>query len=213
MKRRLYYAAILMAVVLLAAGSLTAYWRLERFLIADARFVMAPPPEYGEASPSLFIQGIEHVSRGRVRNVFREDFGRSVYLLSLTERRRALLDIDWVKEASVSRAWPNIIQVKIVERKPVAFVPLPSAPDAAASFALIDEEGVILRPRTPARFALPVLVGIRRARKRPCGGIVCTACCVYWRNWDRWAKEFPKCTSAIPRIYRSWNRSTGRPWR
>jgi tRNA A-37 threonylcarbamoyl transferase component Bud32 len=39
-------------------------------------------------------------------------------------------------------------------------VPLPSAPDAAASFALIDEEGVILRPRTPARFALPVLVGI-----------------------------------------------------
>jgi cell division protein FtsQ len=92
--------------------------------------------------------------------VFREDFGRSVYLLSLTERRRALLDIDWVKEASVSRAWPNTIQVKIVERKPVAFVPLPSAPDAAASFALIDEEGVILRPRTPARFALPVLVGI-----------------------------------------------------
>ena len=161
MKRRLYYAAILMAVVLLAAGSLTAYWRLERFLIADARFVMAPPPEYGEASPSLSIQGIEHVSRWRVRTVFREDFGRSVYLLSLTERRRALLEIDWVKEASVSRAWPNTIQVKIVERKPVAFVPLPSAPDAAASFALIDEEGVILRPRTPARFALPVLVGIQ----------------------------------------------------
>lgn len=160
MKRRLYYAAILVAVALAAAGSLAAYWRLERFLIADARFVMAPPPEYGDASPSLVVQGIEHVSRARVMNVFREDFGRSVYLLSLTERRRALLGIDWVKEASVSRAWPNTILVKIVERKPVAFVPWPSAPGAAASFALIDVEGVILRPHTPARFPLPVLVGI-----------------------------------------------------
>jgi cell division protein FtsQ len=161
MKRRLYYAAILVAAALAAAGSLTAYWRLERFLISDARFTMLPPPEYGDASPSLRIQGVEHVSLARVTNVFREDFGRSVYLLSLSERRRALMSIDWVKEASVSRVWPNTIQVKIVERKPVAFVQWPSAPGAAASFALVDEEGVLLRPHTPARFALPVLVGVQ----------------------------------------------------
>ncbi|MCE5309929.1 MAG: cell division protein FtsQ/DivIB [Acidobacteriales bacterium] len=160
MKRRLYYAGILVIVAFAAAGSLAAYWRIERFLIGDARFTMTPPPEYGDASPSLVIQGVQHASRARVMNVFREDFGRSVYLLSLVERRKALLAIDWVKEAGVSRSWPNTIQVKIVERTPVAFLGTPSPADPAAPFALIDADGVILRPQTPARFALPVLVGV-----------------------------------------------------
>ncbi len=155
MKRRLYYAGILVAVVLAASGSLAAYWRIERFLVSDPRFIMTPPPEYGDASPSLIIRGVEHASRSRVMNVFHDDFGRSVYLLSLAERRRALLAIDWVKEASVARVWPNTILVKIVERKPVAFVQWPSV-----SVSLIDAEGVLLRPQTPARFALPVLVGL-----------------------------------------------------
>jgi cell division protein FtsQ len=160
MKRRLYYTGILLAVVLTAAGSLAAYWRIERFLIADARFTMTPPPEYGDNSPSLLIQGVEHASRSRVMSVFREDFGRSVYLLSPADRRRALLEIDWVQEASVSRIWPNTILVKIAERKPVAFVPSPFGQGASTSFALMDAEGVILRPQMPARFTLPVLVGL-----------------------------------------------------
>jgi len=155
MKRRLYYAGILVVVALAASGSLAAYWRIERFLVSDPRFTMTPPPEYGDASPSLIIQGVEHASRPRVMNVFHEDFGRSVYLMSLAERRRSLLEIDWVKEAAVARVWPNTILVKIVERKPVAFVQSPSS-----SIALIDSEGVLLRPQTPARFALPVLVGL-----------------------------------------------------
>jgi len=159
MKRRLYSAGILIAVAL-AAASLAVYWRLERFLISDSRFVMAPPPTYGDASASLVIHGIEHVSRARIMNVFDPDFGRSVYLVPLAERRRALLEIDWVKKASVSRIWPNTIIVKIVERKPVAFVQVPAAEQGSAPFVLIDEEGVLLRPRAPARFTLPVLVGL-----------------------------------------------------
>ncbi len=41
------------------------------------------------------------------------------YLLG--ERRRRLLAVDWVKDASVSRRWPNRVSVNVIERRPVAF--------------------------------------------------------------------------------------------
>ena len=38
--------------------------------------------------------------------------------MPLAERRRRLLAIDWVEDASVSRLWPNRVLVRITERKP-----------------------------------------------------------------------------------------------
>ena len=52
--------------------------------------------------------------------------GRSVYLIPLDERRATLRTVDWVKDASVARVWPNRVVVRVAERKPVAFVTLGS---------------------------------------------------------------------------------------
>ena len=57
-----------------------------------------------------------------IEAVFAEDFGRSVYLIPLSERRASLRTVDWVKDASVARFWPNRVVVGVTERKPVAFV-------------------------------------------------------------------------------------------
>jgi cell division protein FtsQ len=66
----------------------------------------------------------------------------------------------------VSRHWPNRLAVKIVERRPVAFVLMPRAAGGPVSeTALIDGDGVILRLPQRARFSLPVLAGI--ARQQP----------------------------------------------
>ena len=78
-----------------------------------------------------------------------------MYLLPLSDRRAALRSVDWVKDASIARLWPNRVVVSVSERKPVAFLTL-----AASRFALIDEDGVILPP-APDRFTLPVLAGVR----------------------------------------------------
>ena len=86
--------------------------------------------------------------------MFAEDFGRSAYLIPLSDRRASLRTVDWVKDASVARFWPNRVVVGVTERKPVAFVTLGSGRRPA----LIDEEGVILPPAED-RFMLPVLVG------------------------------------------------------
>jgi cell division protein FtsQ len=77
----------------------------------------------------------------------------------LAERRRNLLAVDWVKDATVSRVWPNQIAVRVEERRPVAF--LKQNADAVAM--MIDEEGVVLRLQDTARYKLPVVAGIREA--------------------------------------------------
>jgi hypothetical protein len=56
---------------------------------------------------------------------FAEDSGKSVFDIPLAERRRHLLAVDWVREASVMRVWPDRIRIDIVERVPVAFASLP----------------------------------------------------------------------------------------
>jgi cell division protein FtsQ len=145
--------AILAAGVVVVA-SLYAFHRLEQFLISDPRFAL-DGPEGSPETPTLEIAGAGHASLRKIQNVFAPDAGRSVYLLPLSDRRASLREVDWVKDASIARLWPNRVVVTIAERKPVAFLILGSS-----RLALIDEDGVIL-PLAADRFALPVLHGIR----------------------------------------------------
>ncbi|MGA3202958.1 MAG: FtsQ-type POTRA domain-containing protein [Bryobacteraceae bacterium] len=143
---------IALAFCVLLIASLYVFHRFEQFLIRDPRFALSGVD--GDAV-NIEIAGAAHASRARIENVFAIDFGRSVYLLPLTERRETLRSVDWVKDASIARLWPNRVVVSVEERKPVAFLTL-----APSRFALIDEDGVILPP-APDRFALPVLTGVR----------------------------------------------------
>jgi cell division protein FtsQ len=147
--RKLVTFVIATAICLL--GSLYGLHRLELFLIRDSRFAL----NGDEDTPTLHLSGVTHASRRAVENVFGEDAGRSVYLLPLADRRTALRNVDWVKDATIVRLWPNRIQVRVTERAPVAFLTLDSS-----QFALIDDDGVILPP-VADRFKLPVLAGVR----------------------------------------------------
>jgi cell division protein FtsQ len=158
----LRYSSYSAAALLLLASAMFLYARMDLLLASDPRFTLAEPSADGE-SPALRIVGALHTPRAAILRVFSADFGRSVYLLPLEERRRALLEIDWVKDAAVGRLWPDRLAVRIVERKPVAFLRLPSAMNpASGSVALVDAEGVILSPPAGAEFTLPAISGIRR---------------------------------------------------
>jgi cell division protein FtsQ len=148
---------VLVASVLVAV--FLVYNRIESFLIRDERFSLSGA-DGSQSAQTLDIQGASHVSTRAVEAVFAEDLGRSVYLIPLTERQANLRSVDWVKDASVARMWPNRLQVRIEERVPVAFVTLASSRTASSRFGLIDEDGVILPP-TPDRFGLPVLAGVK----------------------------------------------------
>jgi cell division septal protein FtsQ len=147
---RILVIALLFCMALIA--SIYVFHRFEQFLIRDPRFALTGV----EGDPAAIeIAGAAHASRAQIERVFSIDLGRSVYLLPLADRREALRSVDWVKDASIARLWPNRVVVSVHERKPVAFLTL-----GPLRFGLIDEDGVILPPATD-RFTLPVLTGVR----------------------------------------------------
>jgi cell division protein FtsQ len=140
----------LAAVCLACAFTAVAALKLRDYMSTDPRFALSR-----DHQDALSIAGLRYAPASKVRRVFDADFGRGILTVPLAERRRRLLAIDWVKDASVSRVWPDRLVVRIRERNPVAFVLLGS------SVVLIDAEGVLLEPPSQASFTFPVLSGIR----------------------------------------------------
>ena len=165
----LVYAAYGSVALGLVIAGLFVYNRVDQFLAENPRFRLAETPPDGGDSPALRIEGAVYASRQKIIDVFASDRGRSLYLLPLAERRRSLLAIDWVRDVTVSRLWPDRLAVKITERTPVAFVQLPETGGTASALgvALIDSDGVILGQPPHAKFSLPVLTGIRRQQSQP----------------------------------------------
>jgi cell division protein FtsQ len=151
------------------SGGIYASQRFAQFLIRDTRFFLPSPADYGLESPNLELHGIRYASRRQVLRLFEPDYGRSLYLFPLAARRKQLLGVRWVHDASIARIWPNRIVVEIVERKPAAFIKLPA--EAMQRWALIDEEGVILDPPPKAAFTLPVLSGVLSSESQEKRGI------------------------------------------
>ena len=135
---------------LLFVGTAYAALRVRRFALLDPQFTLSR-----DHADALTVQGIRYAPRAKVQRVFLPDFGRSVFAVPLAERRRRLLGIDWVEDASVSRIWPDRLAVRIVERRPVAFVFFRSG------VLLVDAHGVLLDPPAQAQFTFPVLSGVR----------------------------------------------------
>jgi len=132
--------------------------QLESFLIRDPQFTLASPPDPGEDSPAVELIGIHHSARNNVSSAFEKDYGRSIYLMPLRQRREELLRFPWIKDVRVTRVWPNRLQIRITEREPVAFVQLLNETE----LPLIDADGYILRPETQESLNLPILSGIER---------------------------------------------------
>jgi cell division protein FtsQ len=154
----LRFGGIAIAVGVALSGGIYASQRFAQFLIRDTRFFLPGPADYGLESPNLELHGIRYASRQQVLRLFEPDYGRSLYLFPLAARRKELLGVHWVHDASIARIWPNRVIVQITERRPAAFIKLPA--EAMQRWALIDEEGVILDPPPKAVFTLPVLAGV-----------------------------------------------------
>jgi cell division protein FtsQ len=130
--------------------------RVREFALTDPQFLLSH-----EKKNAFTIEGLKYTSRWKVSRVFSGDFNRSIFAIPLDERRRRLLAIDWVEDASVSRIWPDRLVVRIKERRPVAFVLL------GRGVFLIDKDGVLLDPPPQSPFTFPVLSGIREEETEP----------------------------------------------
>lgn len=149
-----------LGLVAVAAAAGWLHLRGERFLVEDARFHI-PAAEPGGESPGVVIQGARHASAASLASVFAGDHGQSLYRLDPGERREALKNVEWVRDASVRRVWPNRVAVAIMEREPVAFLTVPAGPGRPLRPLLIDGDGALLTPRGMIPPDLPLVSGIR----------------------------------------------------
>jgi cell division protein FtsQ len=139
---------------LVVLGGLTAAGlTLKKYLERDSRFRIA-------GSDNIAAIGLAEVRRADLLPVFGEDIGRNIFFVPLTERRKQLEQIAWVKQATVMRLLPDQIRVSIVERQPVAFT------RNGNRVGLVDADGVLLSMPAAAmakhHYSFPVLTGIDR---------------------------------------------------
>src|ERR1039457_1503823 len=140
----------ILAVGAIAVSTAVAGYRASLYVASDQQFRLSR-----DHKDALTILGLTYTSRFKVQRIFAADFDHSVFSVPLGERRRRLLAIDWVADASVSRVWPDRLVISIRERKPVAFVSFRSGP------LLIDAQGILLEQPALAQFSFPVLSGVR----------------------------------------------------
>jgi cell division protein FtsQ len=158
-------AGMLVLLGAVCVSTAMAAFGVRHYVTSDARFNLSR-----QHPDALTIQGLAYTPRVKVERVFAGDFGRSVFSIPLDERRRRLLAIDWVEDATVSRIWPDRLVVRVRERRPIAFAPV------RGGILLIDAYGVLLDPPPQARFAFPVLSGVREdqpeAARRECAQLM-----------------------------------------
>jgi cell division septal protein FtsQ len=165
----LRFGGIAIVAGVLLGGVIYASDRFAQFLIRDTRFFLPGPADYGLESPNLELHGIRYASRQQVLRLFEPDYGRSLSQFPLAARRKELLGVRWVHDASIARIWPNRIVVQVTERRPAAFIKVPA--EAMLRWALIDDEGVILDPPPKVAFQLPVLAGVLAGESQEKRGI------------------------------------------
>ncbi len=151
-QQRVFYLKLILGVVVaVAAGG--ALYVAGDFLINSPLFKLMKPEQ-------IEITGNVRVDAAAVLDKFAVDQNRSVMLIPLDDRRRALEEIPWVEQVRVARILPNKLRVEIVERTPVAFL------RQGAELALIDAYGVVLERPQQADYHFPVVTGIAEAAPR-----------------------------------------------
>lgn len=143
---RIRTALIIAGVVCLAAGLAYAAFH---YGIPSGIFCI-------DSSDNIEVSGVHNASRAQVMDVARDDIGRSVFFVSLDDRRKKLEQIPWVESATVVRLLPNRIAISITERRPVAFVQI------GPKIQLIDAQGAVmgLPANRQTRYSFPVIHGI-----------------------------------------------------
>ncbi|MBL0159738.1 MAG: FtsQ-type POTRA domain-containing protein [Bryobacterales bacterium] len=165
-RRALSFTGWTFGLVMVVFGVAFAMLQGEQFLSTDARFRI-PEEGYRNNDDSIAVRGVKNASKPAVLRVFQADRGRSLADVDPEQRRIALRRVEWVRDASVRRIWPNRLDVEIEERQPVAIVQV--AASLSGDFdnpvnykpMLIDAEGFLLQVNGPIPHNMPLLIGVR----------------------------------------------------
>jgi cell division protein FtsQ len=101
------------------------------------------------------ITGLEHMDRMTVYGITLDQHSMSMANVDLNGVRQKLLGYGWIADARVTRRLPDTLVVDIEERKAAAVW------QHAGKLALVDGQGIVLEPVTPANMPadVPLVIG------------------------------------------------------
>ena len=151
-----------------AQANRLATWAFGLFALAIAGVALVAldvPAKLGQAAgeavghagfrvKSVDVQGLRQMDPRPVYDIALDQKTTAMPLVDVSAIRQRLLDYGWVKDARVSRRFPDTLVIDIVERKPAALW------QNDQGLSLIDEEGIVL-DRVPVSQMpdLPLLIG------------------------------------------------------
>ena len=105
------------------------------------------------------VVGLHRVSPEAVRAAVQFEIGHSMALVEPQTAAERVVGVPLVRSARVVRSWPATLRVEVVEREPLAAVPV-----AGGRVALMDRDGVVVETVAHAPAGLPLLdVDVARA--------------------------------------------------
>ena len=123
-----------------------------RFVLAAPLFTLKPDQDV-TAEGNHFVSSEELTLTLDMKSPAGK-LGANTFRLNLESARRQVQSIPWVRSATLSRAYPHRLRLRIVEREPKAFA------EVNGQVKLIDSEGVILDFPAKGVFDLPVVSGL-----------------------------------------------------
>jgi cell division protein FtsQ len=151
-----------------AQANRLAAWAFGLFVLAIAGVALVAldvPAKLGQAAgeavgnagfrvKSVDVQGLKQMDPRPVYDIALDQKTTAMPLVDVSAIRERLLDYGWVKDARVSRRFPDTLVIDIVERKPAALW------QNEQGLSLIDEQGVVLDRVPVSRMPdHPLLVG------------------------------------------------------
>jgi len=106
------------------------------------------------------VQGNHIVAKEDIQKLFVRDRNLSVLRIPLDQRRKQIVELPWVEEASLQRVLPNQLKVFITERTPIAFF------RNGTELTLIDAHGVLLDRPAGEDFQFPIVTGLSDSMPR-----------------------------------------------
>lgn len=148
----LYLAEALLALTVIAGLFAGGYVRGAIDRVDGAAEAVSSYAGFGITK--LHLAGADRTNPQTVLAVLNFKPGQSIFGADLQMARARLMRLPWVKQAQVTRRYPDSISVDIVEKKPFALWRGPK------HLYVIERSGAIITTATPAQFSkLPVFAG------------------------------------------------------
>ena len=156
------YGLLIVATLGLFAASVhiaksTGLTERARFAAWDQ--LVATTDRLGMQIRDIFSEGRQRTSAGEIHRILEPYYGQNILAVDIAAVQQRLQSLPWVREATVTRHFPDRLRTNLVEHRPIALWQ-PTVGQPASGPALVSDQGDIIQVGAVSPFRhLPILSG------------------------------------------------------